>query len=247
MKLLGARIVGVSTGKATLKEACSEAMRDWALNVAHTHYIVGSVFGPHPFPTIVRDFHKVIGEEVRDQFMKKHGKLPDALIACVGGGSNAIGLFYPFLEDKHVKMYGVEAGGNGNAPGMNSAAIQFGKVGFLHGTKTLVIQDDQGQVLPAHSVSAGLDYPAVGPEHAHLAATGRVKYVSVMDDEALSAFLELSHTEGIIPALETAHVFPVAKKLAKEMGKKADIVINLSGRGDKDAFEVYRLLGDKNK
>ena len=244
MKMLGARVVPVNAGQATLKEACSEAMRDWALNVKTTHYIVGSVFGPHPFPTIVRDFQSVIGREARKQFKKQNdGHLPDAIVACVGGGSNAIGMFYEFLEDKKVSLYGVEAGGKGMEPGENSAAITYGKTGFLHGTKTLVIQDDDGQVLPVHSVSAGLDYPAVGPEHAHLAKTGRVHYSAVNDETALDAFLEVCRLEGIIPALETAHSFPKAKQLAKELGKKGNIIICLSGRGDKDVSEVFRLIG----
>ncbi|MCC5815891.1 MAG: tryptophan synthase subunit beta [Leptospira sp.] len=243
MKMMGATVRGVSAGEATLKEATSEAMRDWALNVKDTHYIVGSAIGPHPFPTIVKDFQSIIGKESRKQFKKLTGTLPDAVVACVGGGSNAIGMFQGFVKDKKVALYGVEAGGRNTEPGNHSATITYGKIGFLHGTKTLIIQDDNGQIVPAHSVSAGLDYPGVGPEHAHLATSGRVKYASATDEEALSSFLEICKVEGIIPALETSHAFHFAKKLAKELGKKKHILICLSGRGDKDAAEVYRLLG----
>ncbi|AXR64707.1 tryptophan synthase subunit beta [Leptospira mayottensis] len=241
MKMMGAKVVGVSSGTATLKDATSEAMRDWALNVSNTHYIVGSSIGPHPFPTIVRDFQSVIGIESRKQFKKVNGKLPNAVIACVGGGSNAIGMFYGFLKDKKVKLYGVEAGGYSTEPGYHSATIQFGRTGFLHGTKTLVIQDEFGQIVPAHSVSAGLDYPGVGPEHAYFHKSGRVTYENVDDEGALDSFLEVCQIEGIIPALETAHAFRFAKDLAKSMGKKEDILICLSGRGDKDVAEVARL------
>ncbi|TGK17158.1 tryptophan synthase subunit beta [Leptospira fluminis] len=243
MQMLGAKVVGVSAGTATLKDATSEAMRDWALNVDHTHYIVGSAIGPHPFPMIVRDFQAIIGEESKKQFRKAEDKLPDAVVACVGGGSNAIGIFHEFLKEKKVKLYGVEAGGKGTSPGEHSATMLFGKTGFLHGTKTLVIQDENGQVLPAHSVSAGLDYPGVGPEHAYLHETGRVSYESVSDENALDAFLEVCRVEGIIPALETAHAFRFARDLAKDLGKKKDILICLSGRGDKDVAEVARLTG----
>lgn len=243
MKMMGATVRGVSSGEATLKEATSEAMRDWALNVKNTHYIVGSAIGPHPFPTIVRDFQSIIGIESRKQFKKMNGKLPDGVVACVGGGSNSIGMFYGFLKDKKVKLYGVEAGGIDSKPGNHSATITMGEPGFLHGTKTLIIQDENGQIVPAHSVSAGLDYPGVGPEHAHLARSGRVHYTSVNDEQALDSFLEVCKVEGIIPALETAHAFHFAKQLAKDLGKKKDILICLSGRGDKDAAEVYRLLG----
>ncbi|MCB1176448.1 MAG: tryptophan synthase subunit beta [Leptospiraceae bacterium] len=244
MKMLGAKVVGVSAGTATLKDATSEAMRDWALNVTNTHYIVGSAIGPHPFPTIVRDFQSMIGKETKKQFLKVEKTLPDAVVACVGGGSNAIGMFYGFIGDKKVKLFGVEAGGRGNTPGDHSATITFGKSGYLHGTKTLIIQDEEGQIVPAHSVSAGLDYPGVGPEHAYLAKIGRVKYVNVGDAEAIEAFLEVCKLEGIIPALETSHAFSYAKKLAKKMGKKKSIVICLSGRGDKDVSEVDRLVGE---
>ena len=244
MKMLGATLVGVSSGTATLKDATSEAMRDWALNVSHTHYIVGSAIGPHPFPTIVRDFQSIIGIESRKQFKKLTNKLPSAVVACVGGGSNAIGMFYGFIKDKDVRLIGVEAGGRGNSPGEHSATISQGKIGYLHGTKTLIIQDDQGQIVPAHSISAGLDYPGVGPEHAYLASICRVEYVSVSDLQALEAFKELCRLEGIIPALETAHAFYHGKKLANELGKNKNIIICLSGRGDKDVSEVKRLLGD---
>ncbi len=244
MRMLGAKVVGVSSGTATLKDATSEAMRDWALNVKTTHYIVGSSIGPHPFPTIVRDFQSVIGKETRKQHKRLTGKLPNAVVACVGGGSNAIGMFYGFLEDEEVELYGVEAGGKGEMPGEHSATISHGKIGFLHGTKTLIIQDENGQIVPAHSVSAGLDYPGVGPEHAYLASTGRVKYKSVNDKQAVEAFLEVCRLEGIIPALETAHAFWFAKELAKNMSKKESLVICLSGRGDKDVAEVARLTGE---
>ncbi|EMJ92521.1 tryptophan synthase subunit beta [Leptospira alstonii] len=241
MKMMGAKVVGVSSGTATLKDATSEAMRDWALNVSNTHYIVGSSIGPHPFPTIVRDFQSVIGIESRKQFKKTNGKLPNAVVACVGGGSNAIGMFYGFLMDKKVKLFGVEAGGYSSEPGSHSATIKFGRTGFLHGTKTLVIQDESGQIVPAHSISAGLDYPGVGPEHAHFHKSGRVTYANVDDEGALDAFLEVCRIEGIIPALETAHAFRFAKDLAKSMSKKEDVLICLSGRGDKDVAEVARL------
>lgn len=244
MKLLGAKVNPVTSGTATLKDATSEAMREWALSVDKTHYIVGSAIGPHPFPTIVRDFQAVIGTETKSEFKKIFKKLPDAVIACVGGGSNAIGMFYGFLKDKQVKLYGVEAGGRGNGNGEHSATIGFGRIGVLHGTKTLIIQDEGGQIVPAHSVSAGLDYPGIGPEHAYLARSNRVQYISVSDKEALDSFVEVSRLEGIIPALETAHAFFAAKKLAKELGKTKKIVICLSGRGDKDSMEVARLLGD---
>ncbi|MBE7411983.1 MAG: tryptophan synthase subunit beta [Leptospiraceae bacterium] len=243
MKMLGASVIGVKSGTKTLKDATSEAMRDWALNVDSTHYIVGSSIGPHPFPTIVRDFQSVIGKETKLQLKTLKKKLPDAVVACVGGGSNAIGMFYGFLQDKKVQLFGVEAGGKGKNPGDHSATLGFGKTGFLHGTKTLVIQDSSGQIVPAHSVSAGLDYPGVGPEHAYLAKIGRVSYVSESDKSALDAFLEVSKLEGIIPALETAHAFAFAKKLAKKLGKNKDLVITLSGRGDKDVAEVFRLKG----
>ena len=243
IKMLGAEVIGVESGTATLKDATSEAMRDWTLNVKDTHYIVGSAIGPHPFPMIVRDFQSVIGKEAKAQLKKQAGKLPDAVVACVGGGSNAIGIFSAFIKDSKVKLYGVEAGGMGSQPGQHSASISRGEPGYLHGTRTMVIQDKEGQVLPAHSVSAGLDYPGVGPEHAFLAGSKRVDYLSVKDNEALDAFLEVSRHEGIIPALETSHAFAAAKKLAKKLGKNKNMIINLSGRGDKDVAEVSRLKG----
>ncbi|MEM7180035.1 MAG: tryptophan synthase subunit beta [Spirochaetota bacterium] len=242
IRLLGAEVRAVHSGTATLKDATSEAMRDWALNVESTHFIVGSAIGPHPFPTIVRDFQSVIGRETKEQSKKEIKKLPDAVVACVGGGSNAIGMFHPFLEDKKVKLYGVEAGGRSQSPGEHSSTLTFGSTGYLHGTKTLIIQDAEGQVLPAHSVSAGLDYPGVGPEHAYLASTARVEYVSVNDKQALEAFLEITKVEGIIPALETAHAFSYAKELAKELGKDKNMVVCLSGRGDKDTVEVLKIM-----
>ena len=245
MKLHGAKVVPVTSGTATLKDATSEAMREWALSVANTHYIVGSAIGPHPFPTIVRDFQSVIGIETKKEFKKITKKLPDAVIACVGGGSNAIGMFYGFINDKKVKLYGVEAGGLGTKPGEHAATISYGKIGVLHGTKTLLIQDEGGQIVPAHSVSAGLDYPGIGPEHAYLSTSKRVEYISVTDKEALDSFKEVSMLEGIIPALETAHAFSAAKKIAKQLGSKKDLVICLSGRGDKDVMEVARILGEK--
>ncbi|MBM9589852.1 tryptophan synthase subunit beta [Leptospira sp. 201903075] len=247
IEMLGAKILPVTAGEATLKEATSEAMRDWALNVSTTHYIVGSAIGPHPFPTIVRDLQAVIGTEAKSQFKKENKKLPTAIVACVGGGSNAIGMFHAFLKDKQVAIYGAEAGGLGPKPGEHSATLTYGKTGFLHGTKTLIIQDDFGQIVPAHSVSAGLDYPGVGPEHAFLSQSGRVDYRMVTDEQALDCFLEVTRVEGIIPALETAHAFHVARDVAKDLGKKKDIIICLSGRGDKDVTEVLRLLGERSK
>lgn len=244
IELLGAKILTVTAGEATLKEATSEAMRDWALNVSSTHYIVGSAIGPHPFPTIVKDLQSIIGKETKKQFKKAGKGLPDAVVACVGGGSNAIGMFAAFLKEKKVRLYGAEAGGIGPKPGEHSATITFGKTGFLHGTKTLIIQDEYGQIVPAHSVSAGLDYPGVGPEHAYLARSKRVEYRMVSDEQAIASYLEVSRIEGIIPALETAHAFHVAKDLAQELGKKKDLIVCLSGRGDKDVAEVLRLLGE---
>ncbi len=243
MEMLGAEVRPVISGSGTLKDATNEAMRDWARTVADTHYVIGSVIGPHPFPTIVRDFQSVIGKEARKQMKKKTGALPDAVVACVGGGSNAIGIFSGFLKDKKVRLIGVEAGGRGDMAGDNSASITFGQVGYFHGTRSLYIQTDQGQIQNVHSVSAGLDYPGVGPEHAHLAVSHRAEYFKIGDDAALDSFLEAARMEGIVPALETAHAFAFAKKLAPEMGKKANILICLSGRGDKDVAEVARLKG----
>jgi tryptophan synthase beta chain len=235
MKILGAEVVPVTSGTATLKDAMNEAMRQWVARVRDTFYVIGSTAGPHPYPMMVRDFQSVIGREAKRQILKKEGRLPDILIACVGGGSNAMGLFYPFKEDAAVEMYGVEAGGKGLATGLHAASISAGRIGVLHGNKTYILQDEQGQVRDAHSVAAGLDYPGVGPEHSYFHATGRVRYVQVTDDEAIRAFLDLCRCEGIIPAMESAHAIAFAMKLAPEMGKGKIIVINLSGRGDKDA------------
>jgi tryptophan synthase beta chain len=242
MKLLGATVVPVTGGSRTLKDAINEAMRDWVATTATTHYILGSVLGPHPFPTMVRDFHSVIGKEARVQCRRAFGRLPDLLVACVGGGSNAIGLFREFLPDAGVEMVGVEAGGRSLDPGEHAARFGPGSVGVLHGTRTLILQDAAGQVLPTHSVSAGLDYPAVGPEHARLAELGRTRYVSVSDADALAAFHRLAETEGIIPALETAHA--VAWAIAEAPRRPGtNIVVNLSGRGDKDVVSVAMLEG----
>ncbi len=242
MKMLGAEVIPVTSGTATLKDATNEAMRDWAKNVGSTHYVIGSAIGPHPFPTLVRDFHTVIGDEARKQ-MKKGDGLPHAAVACVGGGSNAIGLFHGFLADEKVRLIGVEAGGRGDTPGDNSASITFGKPGYFHGTKSLFIQGPDGQIQGVHSVSAGLDYPGVGPEHAFLYGIGRVEYVRESDDSALSAFQETARLEGIVPALESSHALAYAKRLAGEVGRKGRILVGLSGRGDKDVAEAARLLG----
>jgi tryptophan synthase beta chain len=242
MELLGTRVVSVETGQRTLKDAINEALRDWMASAQTTHYVIGSVMGPHPFPVIVRDFQSVIGRETRRQIVERTGRLPDVVLACVGGGSNAAGMFHPFLDDRQVRLVGIEAAGEG-LDRRHSATIAKGRPGVLHGMYTLVLQDDDGQTLPVHSVSAGLDYPGVGPEHAHWAQTGRVQYVSATDEEALSAFELLSRTEGIIPALEPAHAVAHAAKLAPQLGRQQTIVINLSGRGDKDCVEVARLRG----
>ena len=243
MRLLGAKVVPVDSGSRTLKDAINEAMRDWVATYADTHYVLGSVLGPHPYPRMVRDFHAVIGREARAQARKAlGGRLPDLLVACVGGGSNAIGLFHAFLPDTEVELVGVEAGGRSSAPGEHAARFGPGRVGVLHGTRTLLLADEDGQVLPTHSVLAGLDYPAVGPEHAHLAALGRTRYESVTDAEALAAFHALSETEGIIPALESAHAIAWVLREAPER-PGATIVVGLSGRGDKDVPSVARLEG----
>ncbi|HMA29536.1 MAG TPA: tryptophan synthase subunit beta [Thermoanaerobaculia bacterium] len=243
MKLLGATVVPVMGGTRTLKDAINEAMRDWVASTATTHYVLGSVLGPHPFPTMVRDFHAVIGREALAQSRKALGKLPDVLVACVGGGSNAIGLFREFLPYREVEMVGVEAGGRSLEPGEHAARFGQGSIGVLHGTRTLILQDADGQVLPTHSVSAGLDYPAVGPEHARLAELGRTRYVSVGDEAALAAFHRLAETEGIIPALETAHAVAWAIAEAPRRPRSAALVVNLSGRGDKDVVSVARREG----
>jgi tryptophan synthase beta chain len=242
MELLGSKVVSVQSGQRTLKDACNEAMRDWMSSVRDTHYIIGSVMGPHPFPTLVRDFQSVIGREVREQIMQKEHRFPDAIVACVGGGSNAMGIFYPFLLDKNVRLVGVEPAGEGVDTHRHAATLARGRRGVLHGMKTYVLQDADGQTAQVHSVSAGLDYPGVGPEHAFLKDTGRAEYVSATDTESLDAFQYLARMEGIIPALESAHAIAHARKLAKELGPGKIIVINLSGRGDKDCEEVRRLL-----
>ncbi len=243
MRLLGAEVRSVTSGTKTLKDALNEAMRDWVTNVDNTFYIIGTVAGPHPYPLMVRDFQTVIGREARQQIQQLSGRLPDALIACVGGGSNAIGLFYPFLDDASVKIYGVEAAGRGLETGAHAAPLCAGKPGVLHGNRTYLMEDAQGLILGTHSISAGLDYPGVGPEHAWLKDQGRVNYVAITDDEALQAFHELTRTEGIIPALESSHALAYARKLAPEMAKNQSIIINLSGRGDKDIHTVATLEG----
>lgn len=241
MKLLGAEVVPVTSGSRTLKDAMNEAMRDWVTNVDDTFYIIGTVAGPHPYPMLVRDFQCVIGREARAQSLAQAGKLPDALVACVGGGSNAIGLFHPFLNDESVSMYGVEAGGDGVETGRHAAPLAAGRPGVLHGNRTYLMETDDGQIIETHSVSAGLDYPGVGPEHSWLKDMGRVNYVSVTDTEALNAFRELTRVEGIMPALESSHALAYAEKLAREMPKDKMIVVNLSGRGDKDIHTVAAL------
>ncbi len=243
MKLMGARVIEVQSGSKTLKDALNEAMRDWMGSVEGTHYIIGSVAGPHPFPTIVRDFQRVIGDEAREQCLQIEGKLPDAVIACVGGGSNAAGIFAPFVEDKSVQLIGVEAGGHGTALGQHAATLSQGKPGVLHGSLSYVLQDDDGQTANVHSCSAGLDYPGVGPEHAYWKDSGRVRYTSVTDKGALDAFKLLAKLEGIIPALETAHAIAEATCVAKSLKPEQIVVVNLSGRGDKDVQEASRLLG----
>jgi len=242
MELLGAEVVPVTAGQATLKEAVSEAMRDWTATVEHTHYIIGSALGSHPFPMMVRDFHRVIGEEAREQVLSQEGRLPSLLVACVGGGSNAIGLFHPFLDDLSVRMVGVEAGGEGIMPKRHAARFQGGKLGVLQGTKTWLLADDDGQIDLTHSVSAGLDYAAVGPEHAFLQELGRVEYTYATDSAALAAFQQLSRVEGIIPALESAHAVAYAADIAPKLPGEDIIVINLSGRGDKDMDQACSLL-----
>ena len=245
MKLLGASVVPVESGSKTLKDALNEAMRDWVTHVENTFYIIGSVAGPHPYPMMVRDFQSVIGREAKTQMLEIFGRQPDALIACVGGGSNAIGLFYPYIDDQNVRFIGVEAGGMGIATGKHAATLCVGKPGVLHGSRTYLMQDEKGQIQETHSISAGLDYPGVGPEHAWLKDSGRAEYVSVTDDEALQAFHDLCHLEGIIPALECAHALAYAAKIAPQMGKDKLLLVNLSGRGDKDMNTVANLSGIK--
>jgi len=244
MELLGAKCIPVESGSRTLKDAINEAMRDWVTNVEHTYYLIGSVMGPHPYPVMVRDFQRVIGVEARDQMQRAEGRLPDAAVACVGGGSNAIGLFHPFVEDDSVRLVGVEPGGEG-LQGKHGATINAGVPGIFHGKRTLVLSDDDGQIMEAHSISAGLDYPGVGPEHAYLKEIGRAEYDVITNDEALEAFQVLSRTEGIIPALESSHAIAHGMKLAKQMGKDEIVLINLSGRGDKDVDEVRRILAER--
>ena len=243
MKLLGAEIVPVTSGTGTLKDAMNEALRDWVTNVDDTFYIIGTVAGPHPYPAMVRDFQAVIGHETRAQMLEKQGRLPDSLIACVGGGSNAMGLFYPFINDDSVHMVGVEAGGKGVNSGLHAASLNGGTPGVLHGNRTYLLQDDDGQITEGHSISAGLDYPGIGPEHAWLKDMERVEYTAITDDEALEAFQLLCRTEGIIPALEPSHAIAAVAKRAKEMPKDSVILANLCGRGDKDIFTVAEKLG----
>ena len=245
MRLLGARVVSVSSGSRTLKDALNEAMRDWVTNVDNTFYIIGTVAGPHPYPAMVRDFQAVIGREARQQILQQAGRLPDALVACVGGGSNAIGLFHPFLADREVALWGVEAAGDGLASGHHAAPLCAGKPGVLHGNRTYLMEDKDGQIIETHSISAGLDYPGVGPEHAWLKDSGRARYVAVTDNEALAAFHALTRIEGIIPALESSHALAYAAKLAPGMAKDKIILINLSGRGDKDMHTVAAREGIK--
>jgi tryptophan synthase beta chain len=243
MKLLGATVVPVTSGSKTLKDAMNEAMRDWVTNVDSTFYIIGTAAGPHPYPQLVRDFQSIIGREARAQCLAQTGRLPDALVACVGGGSNAIGLFHPFLNDKNVAMYGVEAGGLGLESGKHAAPLTAGIPGVLHGNRTYLMEDENGQIIETHSVSAGLDYPGVGPEHSWLKDVGRVSYVAITDDEAMAGFRRLTRAEGIMPALESSHAVAYGEKLAKTLPEDAIIIVNLSGRGDKDILTVAKLDG----
>lgn len=245
MKLLGAKVVPVESGSKTLKDALNEAMRDWVTYVDNTFYIIGTVAGPHPYPAMVRDFQAIIGREARQQCLEQTGRLPDSIVACVGGGSNAIGLFHPFLDDKDVSIVGVEAGGLGVETGKHAAPLNAGKPGVLHGNRTYLMEDQNGQIIETHSVSAGLDYPGVGPEHSWLKDSGRAQYVAANDDEALQAFHDLTRIEGIIPALETSHALAHAEKMAAEMDKDKIIIVNLSGRGDKDIHTVAAHEGIK--
>lgn len=244
MRLLGAKVHAVTSGTATLKDAVSEAMREWTNRIDDTHYVLGSVMGPHPFPTIVRDFQAVISKEIKEQILEAEGRLPDAVVACVGGGSNAIGAFYNFIEDKDVRLIGCEAAGRGIDTADTAATISTGKLGIFHGMKSYFCQDEYGQIAPVYSISAGLDYPGVGPEHAYLYDTGRAEYVAITDDEAVDAFEFLSRTEGIIPAIESAHAIAYAMKLAPSMDKDKIIVVNVSGRGDKDCAAIARYRGE---
>lgn len=243
MELLGAKVISVTQGSRTLKDAVNEALRYWVTNVEDTHYIMGSVLGPHPFPKIVRDFQRVIGDETRKQIVEKEGRLPDAIVACIGGGSNAMGMFYPFIEDKDVKLFGVEAAGAGLDTDKHAATLTKGSVGVLHGALIYLLQDDAGQIQEAHSISAGLDYPGIGPEHSYLHENGRVEYTSVTDEQALAGVQLLARTEGILPALESAHAIHFAAELAADLDKDEIVVICLSGRGDKDVVTVRDALG----
>lgn len=242
MRLLGAKVVPVTSGSKTLKDATSEAIRDWVTNVGNTHYIIGSTVGPHPYPMLVRDFQSIIGVEAREQILEKEGRLPNYIMACVGGGSNAIGIFYPFAADKDVKLIGIEAAGHGVESGKHSATLSAGSFGILHGAASYLLQDRDGQVSPTHSVSAGLDYPGVGPEHSHFKETGRAEYVAITDQEALESFELLSRAEGIIPALEPSHAVAYAKKFVPSLGKNEVVIVNLSGRGDKDVETVSGMM-----
>lgn len=246
MKILGAKVNSVKSGSCTLKDAVNEAMRNWVTNIETTYYVIGSVMGPHPYPTIVKDFQKIIGEETKMQMQEVEGKLPDYIIACVGGGSNAAGIFYPFIEEENVKLIGVEAAGLGIDTDMNAATLTKGSVGIIHGMMTYVLQDEDGQIIPAYSVSAGLDYPGVGPQHSYLKETNRASYETVTDKEALDAFLYLSEKEGIIPALESSHAVAYAKRFVPTLSKDDVVVINLSGRGDKDVNTVMKSMEGKN-
>jgi tryptophan synthase beta chain len=243
MKLLGADVVPVTQGSKTLKDAINEAMRDWVTNVDTTHYLLGTVAGPHPFPTMVRDFHRIIGVEAREQVLALLGRLPDVVLACVGGGSNAIGIFHPFIDDAGVRLIGLEAGGSGIETGLHAATISGGSPGVLHGTRSYVLQDANGQTIESHSISAGLDYPGVGPEHAYLNDIGRAEYRAITDSEAMEAFALLCRTEGIIPAIESAHALAGAMKVGRELGPDAVLLVNLSGRGDKDVQTAAQYFG----
>jgi tryptophan synthase beta chain len=243
MRLLGAQVHSVHDGTATLKDAMNEALRDWVTNVRDTHYVIGSVAGPHPYPTLVRDFQAIIGQEARRQVQEMAGRLPDACVACVGGGSNAMGIFHAFVGDAAVRLYGVEAAGDGIATGRHAATLNAGRVGVLHGARSYVLCDDEGQILEAHSISAGLDYPGVGPEHSHLRDTGRARYLAVTDAEALAGLQQLARTEGILPALESSHAIAALPRVAADLASDAVILVSLSGRGDKDMGTVARALG----
>lgn len=245
MKLLGTKVIPVKTGSRTLKDATNEALRDWMASVRHTHYIIGSVVGPHPYPVMIRNFQSIIGKEAKEQIMRKEQRLPDYVIACVGGGSNSIGIFHEFLKDKDVKLVGVEAGGIGNGVGEHAATLSKGRPGILHGSMSYVLQDDEGQTQPVHSISAGLDYPGVGPEHSYLKETGRAQYVSITDEEAIEAFQLCANSEGIIPALEASHALAYLTKLAPTLEMDQVVIVCLSGTGDKDTFEVARKIGQE--